>query len=156
MGKIVYLPDRAAHPAPDCGPGRAQNRQRILLAYPGWSKREYLAVFLASRGYDVIACSNGREALAHLAADPFELVVTAILMPHIDGLELVRSLRRRGGPPVMTVADGMGKMDRIYLRSAILHGAAAAHSFCEAAGALLDSVDWILRGGDDAIKDVVW
>jgi CheY-like chemotaxis protein len=154
VGQVVYLPDRA-------GDGlvalRSQPpaRPRILLAYPGQSKREYLAVFLSSRGYHVIACGNGKEALAHLAAGRFELVVTAVVMPHIDGLELLRALRR-GGPPVVAVTDGIGEMDGIYLRSATLCGAVAAHSFAQASGALLDSVDWILRGRDDVIRDVVW
>jgi CheY-like chemotaxis protein len=154
VGQVVYLPGRAGTGpvALGCQPAP---RPRILLAYPGQSKREYLAVFLSSRGYHVITCSNGKEALAHLAAGQFELVVTAVVMPHIDGLELLRALHR-GGPPVVAVTEGIGEMDGIYLRSATLCGAVAAHSFAQASGALLDSVDWILRGRDDVIRDVVW
>jgi CheY-like chemotaxis protein len=156
MGDVVMLKDRpCARHRPNSG--QAQGRLgRILLAYPGSSKREYLAIFLASRGYEVTACGNGKEALAHLAAGRFELVVSGIVMPHMDGLELVRALRRHNGPPVIAVTDGSGKMDRIYLRSAILCGAVAAHTFCEAGGALLTSADWILRGRDDVTRDVVW
>lgn len=157
MGQVVYLSDRAsANHRPKRGQAPARLRPRILLAYPGRGQREYLAVFLASRGHEVTACANGREALAHLAAAPFELVVSAILMPHIDGLELVCALRRQDGPPIITVSDGLGEMDGIYQRSAILCGAVAAHTFCEASGALLASADWILRGRDDVIRDVVW
>jgi CheY-like chemotaxis protein len=153
MGQIVYLSGRAgaAH-MPD--PGRPL--PRILLAYPDRAGREYLAVFLASRDCHVTACSNGREALATLAAGQFDLVVTGILMPQVDGLELLRALRRQDGPPVITVTDGTGRMDGIYQRSATLCGAVAAHTFSEASGALLDSVHWILRGRDDVIRDVVW
>jgi len=153
MGQIVYLSGRAgaAH-MPD--PGRPL--PRILLAYPDRAWREYLAVFLASRDCHVTACSNGREALATLAAGQFDLVVTGILMPQVDGLELLRALRRQDGPPVITVTDGTGRMDGIYQRSATLCGAVAAHTFSEASGALLDSVHWILRGRDDVIRDVVW
>jgi len=155
VGQVVYLPDRAGTGpvAVRCQP---PSRPRILLAYPGQGKREYLACFLSSRGYHVIACGNGKEALAHLATGQFELVVSAILMPHVDGLELVRALHRGGGPPVITVNDGVGEMDDIYLRSATLCGAVAAHSFADSGNALLDSVDWILRGRDDVIRDVVW
>ena len=154
MGQVVYLTGRAGtvHLRDR---SRKPPQPRILLVYPDRARREYLAVFLASRDCHVTACSNGREALAYLAAGQFELVVTSILMPQVDGLELVRALRRRGGPPAITVTDGSGKMDLIYQRSATLCGAVAAHSFTEAAGALLDSVHWILRGRDDVIKDVV-
>ena len=151
MGQVVYLPDRTGAASLRCQPASP----RILLAYPGRSKREYLAVFLSSRGYHVIACNNGKEALAHLAAGQFELVVTAVVMPQVDGLELLQALHR-SGPPVVAVTEGTGVMDPIYLRSATLCGAVAAHSFAQASGALLDSVDWILRGRDDVIRDVVW
>lgn len=155
MGQVVYLPGRAGtgDVAQRCQPAP---RPRILLAYPGQGKREYLACFLSSRGYHVIACDNGKEALAHLATGQFELVVSAILMPHVDGLELLRGLRGGSAPPVIAVTDGIGEMDGIYLRSATLCGAVAAHSFTESGSALLDSVDWILRGRDDVIRDVVW
>ena len=153
VGQVVFLPGRAGtgSVAPRCQPAP---RPRILLAYPGQSKREYLAVFLSSRGYHVIACDNGKEALVHLAGGQFELVVSAVVMPHVDGLELLRALQ--GGPPVIAVTDGVGAMDGIYRRSATLCGAVAAHSFADSGSALLDSVDWILRGRDDVIRDVVW
>jgi CheY-like chemotaxis protein len=155
MGQVVYLTGRAgtAH-RPERSPKLSQ--PRILLVYPDRARREYLAVFLASRDCHVTACSNGGEALAYLATAAFELVVTAILMPQVDGLELVRALRGHGGPPAIAVTDANGKMDSIYRRSATLCGAVAAHSFADAAGALLDSVNWILRGRYDVIKDVVW
>jgi DNA-binding response OmpR family regulator len=128
----------------------------VLLAYAGKGKREYLAVFLASRGHDVVACNSGRDALDQVATAHFDLVVTGILMPHLDGLELVRALRRRTGPPVIAVADGANWIDEIYLRNAALCGAVATHTFCQAGNGLLASVDWILRERDDAIKGVVW
>jgi len=155
MGQVVFLPDRAGvrHVS---NPRRSPTQQRILLAYSGRGAREYLAAFLASRGYRVTACGNGAEALAHLAAHPFELVVTGILMPRLDGLELVRALRRRRGPPAIMVSEGAGMMDFIYLRNATLWGAVATHTFAEAGTGLLESVDWILRGRDAVIREVVW
>jgi CheY-like chemotaxis protein len=157
MGKVIPLSHRARRLQRS---GRRQGQpsrpRQVLLAYAGKGNREYLAVFLSSRGYDVTACSNGREALDHLAVAQFDLVVTGILMPHLDGLELVRALRRRAGPPAIAVAEGGSRMDRIYLRNATLCGAVATHTFCEAGDAMLASVDWILRGRDDVIKGVVW
>jgi CheY-like chemotaxis protein len=147
MGKVIPLSHRARRLQRS---GRRQGQpsrpRQVLLAYAG----------KGSRGYDVTACSNGREALDHLAVAQFDLVVTGILMPHLDGLELVRALRRRAGPPAIAVAEGGSRMDRIYLRNATLCGAVATHTFCEAGDAMLASVDWILRGRDDVIKGVVW
>jgi|KBSSwiStaDraftv2_1062776.scaffolds.fasta_scaffold98423_2 CheY-like chemotaxis protein len=157
MGSILHLRDRIrARPMLARSKDRARRALRILLAYAGTTEREYLAVFLASRGYDVTACGNGKEALAHLATARFDLVVTGILMPQMDGLELLRALRRQDGPPVIAIVDGAGKMNAIYLRNATLGGAVATHYFEEAGNALLDSADWILRGRDAVIRDVVW
>jgi len=155
MGKVIALPHRTRRRRSVYRPARPSCPHHVLLAYAGKGKRDYLAAFLAGRGHDVTTCSNGRQALDHLAARPFDLVVTGILMPHLDGLELVRALRRRG-PPAIAVAEGGHWMYAIYLRNAALCGAVATHTFCEAADDLLASVDWILKRRDDVIEGVVW
>jgi len=156
MGKVIPLPYRAHRHRSGHRPGGSCRPHQVLLAYAGKAKREYLAAFLTSRNHHVITCRNGREALDHLAVTHFDLVVTGILMPHMDGLELVRALRRRSGPPVIAMADNNHGMDAIYLRNATLSGAVATHTFCEGADSLLTGVDWILRGRDDVIRSVVW
>ncbi len=156
MDKVIPLSYRTQLRRPGCSQGPFCRPHHVLLAYAGKTKREYLAAFLTSRNYQVTACRNGREALDHLAAARFDLVVTGILMPHLDGLELVRALRRRAGPPVIAITDGNNPMDAIYLRNATLYGAIAAHTFCQAADGLLASADWILQGRDDVIRGVVW
>ena len=45
--------------------------------------------------YRVELAENGKEALTKIAASPPDLVVTDLIMPEMDGLELVRTVRRR-------------------------------------------------------------
>ena len=156
MGQVLPLSYRARQQRSGHKPGQPFRPRRVLLAYAGKAKREYLAAFLASRGHEVTGCRNGREALNQLATAQFDLVVTGILMPCLDGLELVRALCRRSGPPVIAMAESNTRLDAIYLRNATLYGAVATHTFCEAGDGLLTSVDWILKGRDDVIKGVVW
>jgi CheY-like chemotaxis protein len=156
MGKVVPLSYRARLRRSGRRLDQSRRPWQLLLAYAGKAKREYLATFLTSRNYQVTACRNGRDALDQLAAAHFDLVVTGILMPYLDGLELVRALRRRAGPPVIAMADSSHPMDALYLRNATLCGAVATHTFCEAADGLPASIDWVLRGRDDATKGVVW
>lgn len=63
---------------------------RILLAEDDESMRGFLARALERAGHDVIALENGAEALERLKAEPFDLLLTDIVMPLMDGIELAR------------------------------------------------------------------
>jgi len=63
---------------------------RILLAEDDDSMRGFLERALAKAGYDVIAFANGAEALERLTQEPFTLLLTDIVMPRMDGIELAR------------------------------------------------------------------
>jgi DNA-binding response OmpR family regulator len=52
-----------------------------------------LAIVLRRLGFAAESVRNGREALAHLARHPVDLVISDIYMPECDGLELLRELR---------------------------------------------------------------
>lgn len=55
----------------------------------------YMAEILARRGYKSAMVLGGRAALRRLAAESFDAVVTDVYMPDLDGIELVRELRKR-------------------------------------------------------------
>src|SRR3990172_13382950 len=63
---------------------------RILLAEDDDSMRGFLERALAKAGYEVIAFPNGAEALERLKEEPFTLLLTDIVMPKMDGIELAR------------------------------------------------------------------
>ena len=63
---------------------------RILLAEDDDSMRGFLVRALKKAGYDVIAFSNGEEAFERLKSEPFTLLLTDIVMPKMDGIELAR------------------------------------------------------------------
>lgn len=52
--------------------------------------RGFLTRALAKAGYDVIAMPNGADALERLTQEPFTLLLTDIVMPKMDGIELAR------------------------------------------------------------------
>jgi len=66
------------------------SHQRILLAEDDDSMRGFLARALERAGYDVIAFDNGADAFARLKEEPFTLLLTDIVMPRMDGIELAR------------------------------------------------------------------
>ncbi|MBA4171412.1 MAG: response regulator [Hyphomicrobium sp.] len=63
---------------------------RILLAEDDDSMRGFLERALTKAGYAVIAFPNGAEALERLKEEPFTLLLTDIVMPRMDGIELAR------------------------------------------------------------------
>jgi two-component system cell cycle response regulator CpdR len=63
---------------------------RILLAEDDNSMREYLARALTRTGYAVMAVDNGVTALELLQKESFDLLLTDIVMPELDGIELAQ------------------------------------------------------------------
>ena len=63
---------------------------RILLAEDDTSMREYLQRALQRVGYDVDAVGCGTEAIPLLETDQFDLLLTDIVMPEMDGIELAQ------------------------------------------------------------------
>ena len=63
---------------------------RILLAEDDGSMRAYLARALERSGYHVTAADNGASALALVESAQFELLLTDIVMPEMDGIELAQ------------------------------------------------------------------
>ena len=68
----------------------------ILIVDDDELAREALKHMLSRSGYDVVAKTNGREALEYLQSDHCSLVVSDWIMPGMDGLELCRQIREYG------------------------------------------------------------
>ncbi len=66
---------------------------RILIAEDDRELRQLFSHVLAKHGYSVVGVSNGREALDEIEAGYFDLIISDIMMPVMDGYELVRTLR---------------------------------------------------------------
>ncbi|MCH8239918.1 MAG: response regulator [Proteobacteria bacterium] len=63
---------------------------RILLAEDDDDMRKFLVRALQKAGYEVTSFSNGLDAYERLKEEPFTLLLTDIVMPEMDGIELAR------------------------------------------------------------------
>lgn len=63
---------------------------KILLAEDDHDMRRFLVKALQNAGYDVASFDNGLSAYHRLREEPFELLLTDIVMPEMDGIELAR------------------------------------------------------------------
>jgi two-component system cell cycle response regulator CpdR len=68
----------------------ARSVQRILLAEDDDDMRGFLVRALSKAGYDVVSFGNGVEAYERMREEPFSLLLTDIVMPEMDGIELAR------------------------------------------------------------------
>lgn len=69
--------------------------------------RELAALFLKGEGFEVFEAADGREALEFLDRHTADMVILDIMMPHVDGWELCRELRKQYDfPLLMLTAKG--------------------------------------------------
>lgn len=91
---------------------------KILIAEDDRELRQLFSHVLTKNGYSVKGVANGKEALDAMDGDYFDLIISDIMMPVVDGYELVRSLRDAGNTtPVLmiTAKDSFDDMRRGFL-----------------------------------------
>lgn len=91
---------------------------KILIAEDDRELRQLFSHVLTKNGYSVKGVTNGREALDAIDTDYFDLIISDIMMPVVDGYEFVRSLRDAGSTiPVLmiTAKDSFEDMRRGFV-----------------------------------------
>ena len=74
---------------------------KILIVEDDKNIREGVADFLSEFGYNTVEASDGREALAKFDEQDIGLVILDIQMPYINGLEVLKEIRKRSKLPVL-------------------------------------------------------
>ncbi|XSS65918.1 response regulator transcription factor [Pseudomonas sp. B11] len=85
----------------------------LLLVEDDARLRQDLDRHFRQRGFAVSACIDGHEGLATLRAGHFDLVLLDIMLPGLDGLALLDTLRHEQGIPVMLMSALGAEQDRI-------------------------------------------
>ena len=110
----VSRPARRSLARSDAG-SAIDRRERILLADDNADMREYVRRLLEP-AWDVEVVTNGREALRAAMERPPDLVITDVMMPELDGFELLRRLREQPATrevPVMMLSARAGEESRV-------------------------------------------
>ncbi|HUJ25819.1 MAG TPA: sigma-54 dependent transcriptional regulator [Myxococcales bacterium] len=79
---------------------------RILVVDDEPKLGTLIAEMLQQEGHEVARAQGGRSALVELSAQPFDLVVTDLRMPEVDGLAVLRDARSRGSDVILMTAYG--------------------------------------------------
>ena len=86
---------------------------QLLLVEDDKDLAELVTEYLQLNQYVVTARSDGASALAALKATHFDLVLLDIMLPGIDGLEVLRELRRTAATPVIIISARGADIDKI-------------------------------------------
>jgi DNA-binding NtrC family response regulator len=85
---------------------------RILIVDDDDSQRIALATILSDRGFETQVAADGLEALERLNTFNADVIVSDLLMPRMDGFELVRHLKERGDHTPAIVLTAFGSMEK--------------------------------------------
>lgn len=84
---------------------------RVLLADDEPHLGAILEQFLTARGFAVTAVRDGRAALEALRSAPYDVALLDVVMPEMDGLEVLRRLREESTPPEILIITGNGTVE---------------------------------------------
>lgn len=85
---------------------------KILVAEDEPIMLKTIELRLKKDGYDVIAVSDGREALKQIRENTPDLLITDIMMPYSSGLELVGAVKQELSSPIpVIILSAMGQED---------------------------------------------
>lgn len=91
----------------------SDNKQRLLVVEDETTLRETLMYNLKREGYEVLGAGDGSEALELAREQKFDLIVLDVMLPSLDGLSIVRILRKEQRTPIILLTARSGEVDRI-------------------------------------------
>ena len=93
------------------GPGRQQSGPPVLVVDDYAGMRELVRLQLEREGYSVQETASAEEGLAAIEARKPELILLDVMMPHVDGWEMLRQIQERYGAGSIPVLMFSGQVD---------------------------------------------
>jgi DNA-binding response OmpR family regulator len=95
-------------------PNSKQTAELVLVADDDEHIVELVSLYLKRNGYRVEAASDGDEALRKIRDLKPDLLLLDIMIPGPDGLQIMRSLGRKGNPPVIFLTARTSDVDKVF------------------------------------------
>jgi two-component system, OmpR family, response regulator len=84
---------------------------RILVIEDDSRVAAHVCRSLGDAGHSTCHCADGREGLLHAAAESFDVIVLDRMLPRVDGLKLLRTLRATGDATPVLILSALGDVD---------------------------------------------
>jgi excisionase family DNA binding protein len=105
------------------GPGQPARGPLVLVVDDDPQVREVVRVNLEMEGYTVRDAANAEEGLAAVEDDPPDLILLDVMMPQVDGWEMLRRVQERHGTGTIPVVMFSGQLEGSAEREAAERGA---------------------------------
>ena len=89
----------------------SETKIKVLVAEDEVHLGQILSSFLDGRGYTVRTVADGRAALEALRAEAYDVALLDIVMPELDGLEVLKQVRTESDPPEVIIITGNGTIE---------------------------------------------
>ena len=89
----------------------SETKIKVLVAEDEVHLGQILSNFLGGRGYAVHTVTDGRAALEALRAEAYDVALLDIVMPELDGLEVLKQVRADADPPEVIIITGNGTIE---------------------------------------------
>jgi len=89
-----------------------RHKGKILIVEDEKSMREVLKILLEGENYDVLSASDGLEGLSYISKDIFDLVITDIKMPKVDGFELLKKTNALSPDTLVIMITAFGTTEK--------------------------------------------
>ena len=106
---ISIEPTGSGDESPTSGEDSTMGTGRILVVDDDEMVRSTTEALVASLGYEVDTASGGEEAIARSESVAYDLILTDLSMPGMNGLELIENLRKKGFQSAAAVFTGYGE-----------------------------------------------
>ncbi|MEA5601775.1 ATP-binding protein [Nostoc sp. UHCC 0252] len=140
--------------------GYQGQRRTILIADDKWENRSVIVNLLEPVGFTVVEAGNGQEAWVQSLAHEPDIIITDLVMPILDGFELIRRLRQSGPFKEIPVIASSASVFAVDQHKSIDVGADAflpkpveAENLLEMLRQFLQ-LEWIFDAKVDAIKKI--
>lgn len=108
VNRVVQQPTKSNHTSPPVfsGPTAADLDETVLVVDDEPLIRDLLVQFLSLRGYRALGVKDGADALSMVEQTPQDLIILDLLMPGMNGVEVLRQLRQKEFPGGVIILTG--------------------------------------------------
>lgn len=100
--------------------------KRILIIDDEPLVRQSIRLGLRKLGHEIDDVENGSSGISLIKSNPYDLVISDIVMPGMSGIEVISEIRKQNDPIKVIAISGGGRLsDHDYLQEALANGADA-------------------------------